>query len=511
MERDRTLLLNTILLTTSSFLLRALGMGLQVFLSRRIGAEGLGLLQLITSVSTLAATFAVSGIRFAATRLVSEELGRGCGQGVRAALGRCLVYAGAFGTAAAVILFFGAGTIGTELVGSGETVLSLRILAFSMPLLSAASVFSGYFTAVGRIARSAAVQLAEQVFRVGAVMAALSLAGTVSPGRSCELIVLCGVGADLLCLGLHVFLYLLDRRRFTSGRCRERGLTRRLLSVALPLALSTYVRSGLSTVQHLLIPRGYEKYGMTREEALAEYGTVSGMMFPILLFPSAFFYALADLLVPELTRAQVQGKPALIRRITGRTLRLCLLFSFCAAAVLFRFSGELGQLLYHSDRVGRYVRLLSPVMPIMYLDSVTDGMLRGLGEHMYTMRVNLIDSAVSLVMVFFLLPRFAVGGYLFMVASTEVCNFALSIGRLLRITGLRPELWIHGKAVFSAVGAAELAVLLLRTARIPLAPETVSLVLHIVATAGLYLLLLRCTGCLVPEDAAWVKSLIKQG
>jgi stage V sporulation protein B len=117
-------------------------------------------------------------------------------------------------------------------------------------------------------------------------------------------------------------------------------------------------------VQHLLIPRGYEKFGMTKQEALAEYGTVSGMVFPIILFPSALFYALADLLVPELTRAQMRGQRALIGRIVGRTLRLCLLFSFCAAAILFRCSGELGHLLYSSEEVGRYVRLMSLVMPL---------------------------------------------------------------------------------------------------------------------------------------------------
>ncbi|MBR2832103.1 MAG: polysaccharide biosynthesis protein [Oscillospiraceae bacterium] len=509
MERDRGMFLNTILLTASSFLMRATGMALQVFLSRRIGAAGLGLMQLITSVSTLAATFAVSGIRFAATRLVAEELSRSGRGGVRSAVRRCLIYAACFGLAAAAILFFGARIIGERLVGNGETVLPLRILAFSMPLISTASVFSGYFTAVCRIVKTAAVQLTEQLFQVAAVIAALSLIGSVSAEVSCAVIVACGAGADLLCLFLHYILYRRDRLRYPGESCRGNGLTRRLLGISLPLALSTYARTALSTVQHLLIPRGYQKYGMTEAEALASYGTVSGMVFPIILFPSALFYALADLLVPELTRAQVLGQAARIRRVVSRTLRLCLLFSFCVAAVLFRFSGELGTVVYRSAEVGRYVRLMAPIMPIMYLDSVTDGMLRGLGEHMYTMRVNLIDSAVSLVMVILLLPRFAVYGYLFMVASTEICNFALSIARLIRVSGLRPCLLIHGKAILCAAGAVELALLLLRTLGLPLEASTLSLVLHITLTAALYVPLLTAAGCIPREDADWVKTLIK--
>jgi stage V sporulation protein B len=112
-------------------------------------------MQLVTSVSTLAATFAISGIRFAATRLVSEELGRGNSAGVRSAVRRCRVYAASFGTAAAMILFLGADAIGTTLVGNAGTVLPLRLLAFSMPLISTASVLGGYFTAVCRVAKTA--------------------------------------------------------------------------------------------------------------------------------------------------------------------------------------------------------------------------------------------------------------------------------------------------------------------------------------------------------------------
>ena len=71
----RRLIVNTALMTAASLLMRCIAMGFQGYLAGRIGAAGIGLYQLVMSVEMLATTFAVSGIRFAVTRLVSEELG----------------------------------------------------------------------------------------------------------------------------------------------------------------------------------------------------------------------------------------------------------------------------------------------------------------------------------------------------------------------------------------------------------------------------------------------------
>ena len=149
--RKQRLLLNTALLTASSLLMNAVAMRFQVWLVGRIGASGIGLYQLVLSCLNLAATFAVSGIRFAATRLVAEELGLENRGGVRAAMGRCLGYGAFFGLAAAVILWELAEPLGFLWIRDARTVSSLRIAAFGMPCVSLCAALSGYFTACGRV------------------------------------------------------------------------------------------------------------------------------------------------------------------------------------------------------------------------------------------------------------------------------------------------------------------------------------------------------------------------
>ena len=51
-----------------------------------------------------------------------------------------------------------------------------------------------------------------------------------------------------------------------------------MLRIALPLAVSAYARVGLSTLEHLLVPRKLRESGLSADVALAGYGTVTGMV-----------------------------------------------------------------------------------------------------------------------------------------------------------------------------------------------------------------------------------------
>lgn len=71
----KKLMRDTALLTASSLVMRCIALTFQMWLVSRIVAADVGLYGLVGSVGFLAATVAISGIRFISTRLISEELG----------------------------------------------------------------------------------------------------------------------------------------------------------------------------------------------------------------------------------------------------------------------------------------------------------------------------------------------------------------------------------------------------------------------------------------------------
>jgi len=428
----RHLLYNTALLTASSILMQGIGMAFQVWLVGRIGAAGIGLYQLVLSVTGLCATFAISGIRFASTRLVAEELGMERPGGVRAAMGRCLAYGAFFGAAAGFILWELAEPVGFLWIGDARTVRSLRLSAVSMPCISLCSSMSGYFTACGRVWKPTLIHLIEQLSGIALVAFFLGLAPAGDIEKSCAAVTLGRVAADVLSLALMALAYLLDRRGHYANTGAGGQLTGRMLHIAVPLALSAYARSALTTLQHLLVPRGLKKAGYSANSALSGYGTIQGMVLPVIFFPSCIMGAAAELIVPELTASQVREDQAGIRKTVRSLLRLSVLFSLAVSLFLFLSADALGMVIYGSRDAGRYIRILAPLVPVMYTDMGVDGCLKGLGQQVWSMGINILDALLGLLLTWQLLPRYALAAYIGIIYITELVNFALSIGRLLR-------------------------------------------------------------------------------
>ena len=185
MHTNRRLIVNTALMTGSSIVMRCIGLVFQAWIVGRIGAAGIGLYQLVMSVSVLFATFAISGIRFATTRLISEEMGLERGAGVTGAMRRCACYALFFGLCAGTMVYFLAEPVGFLWIGDARTVRSLRITSISLPCIALSSVMDGYFTASGRVWKPTLVHLLEQLVSITCVMWFLSFAAAGDLEQSC--------------------------------------------------------------------------------------------------------------------------------------------------------------------------------------------------------------------------------------------------------------------------------------------------------------------------------------
>ena len=433
----KKLMKDTAILTGSSLAMRCIALLFQMWLVSRIGPAGVGLYGLVGSVGFLAATVAISGIRFASTRLISEELGLKRAGGVGKAMRMCMAYSLFFGSASAIILYLCAEPIGFLWVGDARTVLSLRILSFSLPFISLSSVIYGYFTASGRIFKAATVQVIEQLIRIGLVVIFLGYAPTGDLEKSCAAVCAGSTSAELVSFALMLTVFIFDRRKYGKRAETSPRLPARMLSIAVPLALSAYARSSLSTLEQLLVPRGLKKAGYTANGALAGYGTIQGMVFPIIFFPSCIITALAELIVPELTAAQVSGKKEQISHTVSVLLRKSLGFSLFIGLMLFILSETLGKMVYHSEEAGYYLRIFSLLVPVMYMDMVTDGCLKGLGQHLWSMSFNILDALSGVILVYTLLPHYALNGYIGIIFFEEIFNFTLSIWRLSRVTEIR--------------------------------------------------------------------------
>ena len=451
-------MINGLLITVVSLLIRTVSVSFNVYISNRIGAVAMGLFTLISTVYGFAITVATSGIGLATTKMVAEAMGKESSSStqasptstVRCIIRKCVLYALCFSVASAVVLFFFAPMIGERLLLDTRTVMPLRVLAFTLPPIALSSVLSGYFIAIRRVYKNAIVQILGQAAKIYGCVALLAFFGANDTESACMAIVVGGALAEFLSFLLQYFLYVLEKSEKNAKNnkkitaCEGKQIERTLLHIALPVAFSAYVRSGLVTIEHMLIPWGLERSGSSRDLSLAAYGIVHSMVFPLVLFPSAISGSFASLLVPEIAESQAANDTPRINRIIGKVFSTVLIFAIGTAGILMCFSFELADTVYPNSHAGRYILMIAPLVPVMYLDTSVDSLLKGMGEQFYCMVVNIVDALLSVILVWVLLPRMGIVGYIVTVYFTETVNATLSITRLLLISKIKPRLvaWV---------------------------------------------------------------------
>ena len=493
MKKIQRFFLNAMIMTATSLLMNAVGVWFNLYISGKIGAEGMGVFQLIMSVYSFTVTFAASGINLASTRLVAEEAASPNGN-VKGAMRRCFGYALLFGGAASLFLFFAAPFIGETCLGSVQTVRPLKTMALSMPFIAMSCALNGYFTAVGRVAKSAASQIFEQFLKIS--LSIVGLTFLMPPGLeyACLAITGSGVIAEGLSFVSSLALYLGDSRGFRRKGAPKNRLTGRLFGIALPMAMSSYLRSGLATVKNLLVPVRLQAGGLATGASFAVFGAVHGIALPVILFPAAFLNSFSSLIVPEIAQRHSRGQS--ISHLIQRMFALNLCCSIGVCGVLFAFSHEIGAAVSQNPDVGVYIRLLAPVIPVMCLDTAVDCMLKGMDEQLSVMRYNVADAAISMVLVYLLLPVLGIKGYILVIVLSEVFNFSLSLGRLIRVAKFEVDITERVVKPLLCAAISVLAARILSRAGLPLpgSPIGFALLLALVS-AGCYLLLLHLAGC----------------
>ena len=464
----RRFAVNALLLIAVNLFMRTVGVSFNVYLSSRAGGEVMGLYSLLFGVYGLAMTLGSAGINLGTTRLVADVMGVYCpaGEGrpaadtyegapcrraIRGALRRCMTYSLVCSVATGLLMFTAAPVIGRVWLNDARTILSLRVLALTLPPIAVTACLGGYFTAVRRVAKTAAVGIGVQFLRIGFCAYLLTLWLPEGVEMTCLALVLGGALSEFCGFALTLGAYLLDRNQHlrvgkTKGDvpCPDSegaATTKKLLGITVPVTLSACLRSGLLTLQHILIPRGLKQSGASWESALTSYGVVHSMVLPVVLFPSAFISSFSGLLVPEVAESWARGDRRRVSRLATKIITPALIFSFGVAGVMACFGYELGEAIYGSREAGMYIRILAPLIPIMYVDSSVDAFLKGMGEQVYSMNVNIIDAGTSVLLVWLLLPRMGLWGYVVAIYVTETLNTTLSLCRMLRMSAMPVSLW----------------------------------------------------------------------
>ncbi len=275
-------------------------------------------------------------------------------------------------------------------------------------------------------------QILEQIMKVTLISLLLNYFMPCGLEYICISLILGNIISEILSFIFIYTLYKFDKRELQRFKPSKDFFEKRLLKITIPVGLTSFIRSGLSTIKQVLIPLGFEKNGNTYNQALSNYGLISGMALPLVLFPNIIILAFSGLLIPEFSAFNTRHETKRIIKNAKKVLKYSLYFSTITAILLFIFANEFSYFMYKTTSVSLYVKILAPIVPFMYIDSVVDAILRGLNKHVEVLKINILDLVSSIILILILIPKIGIWGYIGMIYYSEMLNFCLSYKTLAR-------------------------------------------------------------------------------
>lgn len=503
MRSTKDFIKDGVMLTVTMLILRTAGVIFSARLAILAGASVMGLYTQIMSVYGFAVTAAAAGVNLGALRITSESYGSERLSDIRCGIRESVSYCLKTGITVSLIFYLGSAFLGGKVLCDARTVPSLRALAVALPFISVSNAFHGYFHGVKRIYKSALVNLFEQLVRIGATLYALSMVDVTNTEKVCLALVICNAASEALSCFILFVLYLFDVKRFERSDRQAKNLKKRFIGITLPVAVSSLIRSGLTTAEHILIPIGLRAFGSDTDSALASYGIVSGMALPILLYPMALLSAFASVTIAELSaRVSAGERKKSINTTVSKGISLALIYGIGCSAIIRYFSDALGLTVYKSADAGEFLRIMAPLVIFMYLDHISDGMLKGLDKQNYVMKVNIFDASLSVLFAIVLIPKFGIYGFVASIYICECLNCVFSFGMLMFKTGFGvsflKSLVLPTLSVIVAIGLVSVTSRILTVIGILFLSQNV--IFKILLSIVFYFILLKLTGALNGEN-----------
>lgn len=410
------LIFGTLLLTASGALSRIIGFFYRIFLSHTIGAEGIGIYQLIFPVYALCFSLTAAGIQTSISKFVAEvsvkkeDLSEKCYLMAGIILSLSLSFLCSF------YLYNQADFLASHVVHEYRTASLLRILAYAIPCSAIHSCISGYYYGLKKAVIPSVSQLLEQSVRVLSVYIIYKVQIQenipVTPA-----IAVWGI----VCGEISSALFSIAAVRLC--KCSLSSIKKALPQVgklAVPLTGNRLILNIFTSMEAILIPLKLKESGLDTSTALSTFGVLTGMALPLIMFPTAITNSLAVMLLPAVSEASAAGERSKIKKAVSKSITYCMLFGFACTAFFF-FGGKfLGMFLFKDATSGDFIMMLSFICPFLYLTSTLAAILNGLGKTLHTFFHNLTSICIRLLFALFAIPPFGITGYLWGLLASQI-------------------------------------------------------------------------------------------
>ncbi|HKL93942.1 MAG TPA: polysaccharide biosynthesis protein [Clostridia bacterium] len=409
------LLSGAVVLAVSSVVAKVLGALYRVPLTNILGAEGMGLYQLVFPIYALFLTMSTSGLPTALSRIVAEKKTRG--ESCKKFLVATAIMLISFCIISAILVAL-LSPYTSKLQGNSDTQLGFWIIAPAIIFVGGIAVLRGWFQGNFNMLPTALSNIIEQVVKL-AVGLTLSIVFAKYYGVVYAVYgALIGVTlSEIVALSYLLVTYWVKERHSKKEVLKPKfGDYKILRKVATPIALMSFILPLSQFADSFMIVNILKNVGLATEISTAQYGLLSGPVASLINLPIVILLSLSIAIVPNVSAGRVARDLDGIMRKSALSIKLTYLIGVPSALFFLVFARPIVALLYPNigdASISLTITLLSiSSVSIVFLSAmqVYTALLQALDRTMLPVRNLAIAVVIKIALSFVLTYKLGIVG-----------------------------------------------------------------------------------------------------
>lgn len=383
--------------TSISVATRAISFVFKIFVSRKLGAEIMGVYQICFSVFMLLVSLPASGLPVTLSRLTAETQATGDIRSQRSAVTTCLLISLMLSMTACTFFYSFPSLLGYIFTDERCVKLFLIILP-TMITTSVYTITRSWMWGRKKFFVFSATEAADEIIKI--VICCVLIIAFGNAVRLEYTLAYAILASDCIVAVVLVAAFFKE-----GGRLGMPAMYKPIVRSAAPLTVTRVCGSVMTTFISLILPTILiTSCNLTSSEATAEFGRASGMVMPLLLAPASIIGSLSVVIIPEIASKHAEGNKGLLSSVKKSLNFTCAVS--CAAFVLFFGCGrQIGTMLYADSLVGRQLAFAAHIVIPLSLGGITVSVLNSLGKENKTF-LSYVAGYIVLAASILLLPRF---------------------------------------------------------------------------------------------------------
>lgn len=408
---------STLILMIGTMFTKILGFIIKIIFTRIIGQEGINLYAIIVPTYSLLIAITQLGLPYA----ISSIMARGKYRGIKI-FTSIIPISLLFDAFIITIIIFFAPYLSNTLLNSKDAYYPIISICFILPFTTISGIIKGYYFGKQNMLPNAISNIFEQLTRLIILSIVIPLLLKYSVIMAVSGYIIASAISELVQIIIYLFFAPKNFVIKFEDIKPSTSIMHDVFKISIPNVSGRIIGNICYFLEPIILTNILLYMGYSNNYIITEYSVYNSYVIPLLTMPSFFTMTLNTTIIPEVAKHHTNHHYVKKRLLQSLTISFLIGLFFC---IFIHFNSSfLLKSIYNTNKGINYLKILTPIFPLFYLEGPLVSVLQGLNKSKFTMNVTLIGCIIKLVSMS-LISVFKVGIYGLIIS--EILNILIVI------------------------------------------------------------------------------------